>query len=97
MEAREFVKKFGWEHAVGFCRWATENKSISAPDDFKLNTAYGRISYLDLKTLVDAWELVGKFGGLDKAKFKVRLNGAAFIETEPRLKKAIALVESCDV
>ena len=92
MEAKEFVKKFGWDEAK-----ARLNNNI---DMFYLGWGfYSR----DLKTLVDAWELVEKFGGLFHAKATLEKEGfTGGIELDDELigdvvlKQAIELVESCN-
>ena len=91
MEAKEFVKKFGWDDAK-----ARLNNNI---DMFYLG--WGFYSG-DLKTLVDAWELVEKFGGLFHAKVTLEKEGfTGGIELDDELiedvvlKQAIKLVEQC--
>lgn len=96
MNAVEFVKKFGVDEAKKFTGWyggdtafkflKVKEKSISVhsgdqPYDFHIN---------DLKQIVDAFELVDKLGGLDKAKTYV----PDHYKSE-RLKQAINLVEQC--
>ena len=91
MEAKEFVKKFGWDEAK-----ARLNNNI---DMFYLG--WGFYSG-DLKTLVDAWEFVEKFGGLFHAKVTLEKEGfTGGIELDGELiedavlKQAIELVEQC--
>ena len=91
MEAKEFVKKFGWGEAK-----ARLNNNI---DMFYLG--WGFYSE-DLKTLLDAWEFVEKFGGLFHAKVTLEKEGfTGGIELDDELiedvvlKQAIKLVERC--
>lgn len=106
MKANEFVKKFGWEEAkeivdglpekfkfkpLGGVCW--DNNTYKYSDRFKPRLSL--VNMADLKCLVESYELVASWGGLDKAKLKVRLNNAAMLETSKHLKQAIADVESC--
>lgn len=61
MTAKEFVKQYGWDDArvcILNCacpedRWLMRHGELISDDDFD-----------ELKQLVDAWELIGNFGGL---------------------------------
>ena len=82
MKAVEFVKKFGWEVAK------TKTMSVYTENPFQK----------DLKTLVEAKELVYLYGGLFDAKkclllapYAVDLSGAV-----EELQEAIKLVESVE-
>ena len=83
MEAKEFVKKFGWDEAK-----ARLNNNI---DMFYLG--WGFYSG-DLKTLVDAWELVEKYGGLESCYEKLYMLHELTEDPEP-IREAIELVEQC--
>lgn len=103
MKANEFFKKHGLNKAKVLL--STQGKTITELKDeytsAQLKEYQGYIvsgdlmSLVELKRLVESYELVEKFGGLDKAKFKVKLNNAAMLETSKHLKQAIADVESC--
>ena len=83
MNIVEFVKKFGWEYA----------KHIlidDAPLVMDLN-------YTDLKLLVERYELVESYGGLESAKEFVgsEYRKLSQPKTYNRLCEAISDVESC--
>lgn len=83
MNAVEFVKKYGWEEAKRFANMlgSSEVEGVSAKD---------------LKRLVESYELVESYGGLDKSKFYVDLlpfTPAGI--SRSTLKQAIADVEKC--
>ena len=79
MKAVDFIRKFGWGKAKGI---------VSLMKD-------GVINYDDLKTLVDAYELVQSYGGLYHAKENYK--GRPFGENWNDLKQAIALVEEVGI
>ena len=95
MEAKEFVKQYGWDEArkcIPYC---------SKRGDFIYYKNIG-INFNNLKTLVYAWELVEKFGGLFHAKVTLEKEGfTGGIELDDELiedvvlKQAIKLVEQC--
>ena len=90
MEAKEFVKDCGIEvakrtldNAIGFGCSGIElfgGKYVFRTDD--------------LKTLVDAWELVEKFGGLESCYEKLYMLHELTEDPEP-IREAIELVEQC--
>ena len=82
MRAKEFVKKFGWKESM---------KQIKQPTGI-YGAAFDYEFMGDLKTLVDAYELVESYGGMDRANDFLSIC-AEWIK--PSLSKAIALVESC--
>ena len=101
MNAQEFVKKFGWRSA----RKIVINSPIRATsyrasenNALGLGGLYGRIDNIngnivslnDLKRLVESWELVEQWGGLEDAKVAVKVS-----RHKKYLKIAIADVESC--
>lgn len=98
IEASEFVKTFGWDLArrdVG-----AFSSGFIKREDFVEH--YGFDILDELKTLVDAYELVEKFGGLFHAKVALEKEGfTGGIELDGELiedmvlKQAIKLVESC--
>jgi len=94
MEAKEFIKKFGWDYARSLV------SKLNINDTFYLHDG-GEVSVLELKTLVDAWELVESRGGLSEAKaigqqyWNSEVGSAMFVAME--IKQAIELVESCNV
>ena len=81
MEAKEFVKKFGWGEAK-----ARLNNNI---DMFYLG--WGFYSE-DLKALVDAWDLVDRYGTSDEAKDYLPM---LRLDSYDELKQATELVEQC--
>lgn len=93
MKAKDFVRRFGWDEA----------KTIANHNKVKLGLAreivdWGKQDFYDLKTLVDAYELVQSYGGLEAVN---RLICLAYIDSNhpiPRgheeLSIAIQLVES---
>lgn len=86
--AIEFVNKFGSKSAK---YWIDHFNNVNTlPDEF-INTEF----LGDLKSLVEAHDLVESYGSLDNAKN--RCYPAKFIELESynKLKQAIADVESC--
>lgn len=83
MKANEFVKKFGWEEAseivagvpskymecyYSTLHWCNRNKKYS--DRFK--PRIDLVNIADLKRLVESYELVQKFGGLNTAKKELK-------------------------
>ena len=100
MKANEFVKKFGLDRAKQFV-----NADSTA---HALVFATTGVSFIDLKRIVDAHELVVQCGGLEGAKShleSIRFNiatktwfGSALLNWSmyaDKLVKAIADVESC--
>ena len=91
MKAIEFIKKFGWDFSVAFSNKG-EQLIEARPHEI------GRGFIDDLKTLVDAYELVQSYGGLDgSTKECIKLHCSD--EPISKLKEAISLVEEvgeCD-
>lgn len=103
MKAAEFIKKFGWGEAKSFVN--KTNELYGCITDLH-HASNGYISVLvphlvrdfdtsikDLKSYVDAYELVQKFGGLIEAKKCID------DKIYPELGRAITLVEEvggCD-
>lgn len=108
MKANEFVKKHGWEAVVNAVKStnaeetaAFESKELDpilAKDGSVIgfNVKIHAISYVDVKRLVESYELVEAKGGIKKAKkeadclFSHDIDGAAF-----HIYDAITDVESC--
>lgn len=92
MNAVEFVRKFGVEESAKIANESVEfgkNVFYDLSDELYYGSDFGgRICVNDLKQIVDAFELVDKLGGLDKAKTYV----PDHYKSE-RLKQAINLVE----
>lgn len=89
MKAIEFVKKFGVERA---------KQMVNADDSVHaLVFATTKVSFLDLKRLVESHELVEKVGGLENAKTfdKDCMYCITHLTDLDSLKQAIADVESC--
>lgn len=83
MNAVEFVKKYGWE----------ESQYISSLIMETGENVYG-VEREDLHRLVESYELVEKFGGLDNAK-QEECMANYFGFGHNGLKQAIIDVESC--
>lgn len=75
MNAREYFNKHGYKHCKSACI-----------QNGWLNTGF----WVQLKRLIESWELVEKLGGINKAKDYVP-DGYKSVQ----LKQAIADVESC--
>ncbi|WP_180082579.1 hypothetical protein [Acinetobacter sp. YH12123] len=108
MKANEFVKKFGWEEAkeivdnlpekfkfkpLGSVCW--DNNTYKYSDRFKPRSSL--VNMADLKRLVESWELVESYGGIQK----IREDTVDLEEWEENselwkmVKQAIQDVESC--
>ena len=87
MNAIEFVKKFGWGEAK-----SALGHACGSLDHVAYN-GYG-ILISDLKQIVDAWELVERFGGVIEAK-KVHYDEFRGDINWNNLQQAINLVEQC--
>ena len=100
MNAVEFVKKFGWERATELLKECPVEMPYIGRCGFSKTEYNDFVCKDNLKTLVDAWELVEKRGGLSKAKeieqqyWNSGVGCAMFVAME--LKQAITLVESCN-
>lgn len=75
MNAREYFNKHGYKHCKSACI-----------QNGWLNTGF----WVQLKRLIESWELVEKLGGINKAKDYVPDGYKS-----EQLKQAIADVESC--
>lgn len=82
MNAVEFVKKFGWDVSKDLAN--RDKTSVGY-----LSVEHHDVCQDDLKRLVESYELVEKFGGLDKSKNYID----NFIL--PELSRAISYVEKC--
>lgn len=93
MKANEFIKKFGWDVAT---KLSKEMRGIteSVADGV---AGWGQSEWDKLKRLVESYELVESFGGLESAKKELqRQSILRWINPETeRLREAIADVESC--
>ena len=110
MNAKEFVKKFGWSIAIESVDHAVNAYDGLGDSLYCMTDGYASIihpSYLsgdeclasDLKPLVDAYELVREFGGIQKAKsswndFEANHQYEFYGTNLDNLKQAINLVES---
>ena len=92
MDAKEFVKKFGWELVKRDI--AALGGGFIKREDFIEH--YGFDILNDLKTLVDAYGLVQSHGGLEKARSRAFLSMHISIQSLKDLNQAIQLVESVD-
>ncbi len=89
MNAVEFVKKFGWERSKKAV-WLSITEFSRA---FDIDSGFIICRRKDLKRLVESWELVESYGGIDQSK-KAIIDGnnhCMFID----LEKAIENVEKC--
>lgn len=94
MKANEFVKKYGITKAsklvVGYPK-AVEYKFYNY-DFEKEHGKHDEVCLVDLKRLVESYELVGRYGTADEAKeYLPMLRMGSYDE----LKQAIVDVESC--
>ena len=87
MDAKEFVKQYGWGEARKCIPYCLKR------GDFIYYKNIG-INFNNLKTLVDAWELVEKFGGLESCYEKLYMLHELTEDPEP-IREAIELVEQC--
>ena len=101
MNAKEFVRKFGWSIAIESVDHAVNAYDGLGDSLYCMADGYASIihpSYLsgdeclasDLKALVDAYELVEMWGGIDL------LRQCNSLTVDNELKQAIKLVESVD-
>lgn len=110
MKANEFFKKHGWEAATNAVNSTSEKetaffetKNIEETKGVNgttvsLDVKVYRVSYLDVKKLIESHELVENLGGLNEAKgeFFEIVHSGYYVEVSPSaLIKAIADVESC--
>ena len=105
MKAIEFVR----EHGLEVAREALSNMPkdwdyccLRIPDfnfQKRVSCIADCVDMIDLKQIVDAFELVGKVGGLDNAKTfdESCMYCIAHLTTLDNLQKAINLVEQCNV
>lgn len=119
MNAVEFVKKYGWTAVIAAVKSTTaeetaafESKDLD-PILAKDGTAIGfnvkvhAIPYLEVKSLVESWELVEKHGGLISSKKFLKflqssvdmglyhgLDDIDYTVVIPKMEKAIRDVES---
>ena len=94
MKAVEFIKKFGWDFAIAF---SNKGEQLIEARPYEI----GRGFIDELKRYVDAWELVKKYGGLQKSKstwndFEANQEYEFYGTNLDLLKQAIALVEEVE-
>lgn len=105
MDDKEFVKKHGWDTVVAAVRSTTaeetaafESKELKYLDDnnpmLVVNIRVYAVPYNDVKTLVDAYELVQSCGGLAIAKQHLKDGNVFRFEEKRLMRQAIQLVES---
>ena len=106
MKANEFVKKHGWDAVINAVKStnAEETAAFESKDldpilakngsVIGFNVKIHAISYLDVKRLVESYELVMDYYGLTRAKEHAESNYTA-PELKAALKQAIADVEAC--
>ena len=81
MKANEFFKAMGLKAVKQFL----ENDNIRTKE-----------MHDDLKRLVESHDLIGKVGGMDKAKMLLRMRiDAELYDSADEIERAIADVESC--
>lgn len=96
MKANKFVEKFGWGFSIEAVKMMPKNWDyccLRIPDlEFqkRVSCIADCVDMDDLKRLVESHEIVGKLGGINKAKDYVPDGYRS-----ERLKQAIADVESC--
>ena len=86
MNAIEFVKKFGLDRV---------QPDLSIVDKHGYNSLFTEDFSKQLKQIVDAFDLVGSFGGLKSATY-IRNHNMVTPEFKSKLKQAIKLVEKCN-
>ena len=101
MDAIEFVKEYGFEYSKAALKQATNNanyvewyplRSRFYITDFGCNRA---VFLVDLKQIVNAFDIVKYFGGIGNAKYN--LSNTSLLSSElTNLKTAIELVEKCN-
>lgn len=105
MNAVEFVKKHGWEAVIAAVESTTAEETaafeskeldpILAKDGSVIgfNVKVYAIPFLEVKSLVDSWELVEKHGGINGA---IEATGSYYIKPSDweELNQAIRDVES---
>lgn len=101
MNAIEFVKEFGIDHAkrAVFREEAPYAKAVCVYNGrLTFSVSMGGPEWVliaDLKQIVDAWELVESYGGLETAKTCEYLEDLDHVKYNVGLAKAINLVEQC--
>ena len=103
MDAIKFIETFGWGIATGEYVNAREagtymngkygvliHQSLCEPTTENIDFVF---HLNDLKTLVDAWELVDSYGGLQRSKDHLNHRLEYGLYQLPKLKQAIELVE----
>ena len=107
MKANEFIKKHGWEAATNAVNSTSEKetaffetKNIEETKGVdgttvSLDVKVYRVSYLDVKRLIEMHDLVEKIGGLAVCKAEMVKLFAIGDDRAFALEKAIADVESC--
>lgn len=100
MNAIGFVKKFGVEESAKIANESVEfgkNVFYDLSDELYYGSNFGgRICVNDLKQIVDAFELVEAWGGIDKTKDRIdwAIVNKNFYAAD-MMKHAINLVEQC--
>lgn len=106
MNAVEFVRKFGWEAVIEAVKSTTaeETAAFESKDLDPILTKDGSvigfnvkvyaIPYLEVKSLVESWELVESCGGVKKVKQYLKDGNVFRFEETPIMKQALADVES---
>ena len=92
MKAFEFVKKFGWGEFKDLYQASLYVEPFQPPSEKIIG-----IKKSEIKELFDAFELVGKVGGLDNAKTfdESCMYCIAHLTTLDSLQEAVKLVEQC--
>lgn len=97
MDAKEFVKKFGWEISIDVSKTIQKSSWV----DVRVGGWWSRefVELPELKHLVEAHDLVERFGGLESAKGVCNADGDGFLGCKyppcDDLKQAITDVEAC--
>lgn len=84
MKAQEFIKQYGWGEARTCLTYCSKRGDYIYYKNIEVN-------FQDLKQLVDAWELVQSWGGINDSKVAVSVS-----RHKKYLERAIELVESVD-
>ena len=98
MKANEFVKKYGWDAAIDLWCGAFDlyNNDLQILNGMVCSFSNNQFLFdlVDLKRLIESYELVKEHGSLERAKMYAESMYTA-PEVVERMKQAIKDVESC--
>lgn len=105
MKANEFIKQYGLDKAREVLKTHFAIEKAKEMTLFKTEYAGNTLVISELKTAVEAWELIEKVGGLADAATLINFNGDSPLSfgyitvgdeiiTAPEIKAAIQVVQS---